>query len=82
MILQNNIRGEPMDESVGCFMVGALCVCELLYLLWKLAVDYDRMIRRREAKRREDAEGISICRWGFDANGEMYRVRVRLPRQD
>ncbi|WP_153116251.1 hypothetical protein [Rhodocyclus tenuis] len=26
-----------------------------------------------------DAQGRSVCRWGVDANGEFFQVRVSMP---
>lgn len=71
-----------MQLTLSSVFVGALCVGVALYLIWLVAERLDSMWRRREARLREEAGEMSICRYGVDASGEIYRVRVRLPKRD
>lgn len=67
-----------MLSTIGNIVLGIIGAGIGLYVLWQIAERIDRyMIRRRRAKTFNKSGGDSICRWGFNAKGELGHVRTR-----
>ena len=67
-----------MIASIGNILLYTFGAGVGLYLLWQFIERLDHyMIRRRRAKARQKAGGDSICKWGFNAAGELVHVRCR-----
>lgn len=65
------------------FVVATLSIIAGLYLLYRILDALDRRASRRRAKERRDAGEESICRWGFNAAGELIHIRCkRMPPED
>ena len=67
-----------MLNTLASVILWGLGICVGLYLLWQFMERFDHyMIRRRRAKIDKEAGGQSICKWGFDSNGELFHVRCK-----
>ena len=67
-----------MMISIGTTLLYAVAACVGLYLLWQFIERLDHfMIRRSRAKARQKSGGDSICKWGFNAAGELGHVRCK-----
>ena len=71
-----------MITSVGSIMLYAFGACLGLYLLWEVKEGIHCLMVRRRTKRAYEARGDSICRWGFNAAGELGHVRCKRTPDD
>jgi hypothetical protein len=60
----------------------AVCVCAGLYLLWEIKEGVGCLMTRRRAKRMYKARSDSICKWGFNSEGELVHIRCKRGAPD
>lgn len=68
-ISMSNILYNILSWSIG--------LCAGLYVLWKAIDVLDHRAIRRRAEARRLAGQESICKWGFNAEGELIHVRCK-----
>lgn len=62
--------------TAAAWTVGVIC---FLFVAYRVFESIERARGIREAKRRRQSGERSICKWGFDSNGNLMHVRVRVP---
>lgn len=69
-----------MSNILYNILLWGIGLCAGLYVLWKVihALDHRAIRRRAEARRLAGAE--SICKWGFNAEGELVHIRCKRTR--
>ncbi len=71
-----------MMTSIGSILLYTLGAGVGLYILWELKEGLQCLMGRRRTKRSYERRGDSICRWGFNAAGELGHVRCKRTPDD
>ena len=71
-----------MIASFSNFMLYTVGAVVGLYILWEIKEGLHCLMVRRRTKRAYESRGDSVCRWGFNAAGELGHVRCKRTPDD